>query len=797
MKAKLPTWIIYTSEWDFSNSADYTYDTNYISVTAGKATLLQVDQTHDSASEFSGGSHVGTVYSGGVLTLGNTGSCDGSSFNCAWELDESWTPQYSSMIGYWKLNEPSWNGTNGEVIDSSGRGFHGTAADHATTTVDSRLGGRVGSFDGNLDTVRVDHDNIFNILIGEKLSLMFWYKTTDTNGYFIGKSGGTSFYAILVDGNRIRPRLRDNSSVISDSYHSANVTDGKWHHCVVTIDHGNQLLVYVDGVKAGATKDISTLVDDIEMNSSFYFSGTNYNGLLDEIGVFKGVILSPSEIEYIYSRQSVKFSGMYFSNVINLGASGGWTNIDWVTSLPFSKELPGSSGNELSTDYASLVDSSGVNDDSDLSTDLIGLWHMNETVDNSAPGSTDYEDFSGLSNHGTDQGVTLIKGSSGILGNAVYSDASSGCIIFDSAANDMNMAEGGLSLWFKDDGSTPAANQSIIKFYAPGSSTLSLNFQKLNTGDYRGYYRGKTLAISKNLLSTGMWNHFSMTWSIVNDRIRIYINGSEVLPAATTWTASTQTDRIRLMGDQNCNSRYAGKVDEFSLWSRELHSNEVLELYRRGANRVKFQVRSCDDAACSGETWIGPDGTANTYFSELHNCSSINGATGECNGSVNVASPSLTFSDFVTAPSANQYFQYRAILESDDEVGVCAGSTTCMPSVSSIEIGPTGRYFAGSPTIVNNTPVSFSSLSALTETAGGTCTPTYQVSNDGATFYYWNGANWVVGASAAQSSNAAAVNTNLSSFVTDVAAGSLYWRAYLNSDGSQTCELDQLEFSYE
>jgi hypothetical protein len=83
MKAKLPTWIIYTSEWDFSNSADYTYDTNYISVTAGKATLLQVDQTHDSASEFSGGSHVGTVYSGGVLTLGNTGSCDGSSFNCA------------------------------------------------------------------------------------------------------------------------------------------------------------------------------------------------------------------------------------------------------------------------------------------------------------------------------------------------------------------------------------------------------------------------------------------------------------------------------------------------------------------------------------------------------------------------------------------------------------------------------------------------------------------------------------------------------------------------------------------
>ena len=244
-------------------------------------------------------------------------------------------------------------------------------------------------------------------------------------------------------------------------------------------------------------------------------------------------------------------------------------------------------------------------------------------------------------------------------------------------------------------------------------------------------------------------------------------------------------------------------MDEVAIWNRVLASEEVLELYRRGANRVKYQVRSCDDAACVGESWIGPDGSANTYFSELHNCSSINGATGECNGPVNTASPSLTFADFVTAPSANRYFQYRAILESDDEVGVCAGSTTCMPSVSSIKIGPTtnpgntGRYYGGSPFIENNNPVSFSSLSAMTETAGGTCAPSYQISNNGTNFYYYNAGSWVAASGAAQTSSAADVNTNLSSFVSDVASGYLYFRAYLNSDTTQTCEIDELEFTYQ
>ena len=84
-----------TSNFDFNTAGDYTYDTNYISVTAGRATLLTVDQTFSTASDFSAGTHLATQYTGGVLTIASAGGCDGTSTNCA-TLSADWTPKYAS-----------------------------------------------------------------------------------------------------------------------------------------------------------------------------------------------------------------------------------------------------------------------------------------------------------------------------------------------------------------------------------------------------------------------------------------------------------------------------------------------------------------------------------------------------------------------------------------------------------------------------------------------------------------------------------------------------------------------------
>ena len=48
-----------SSGWDFSNSSDYSFNSNFVEISSGRATLKEID-TNFSGSDFSSGSHVGT-----------------------------------------------------------------------------------------------------------------------------------------------------------------------------------------------------------------------------------------------------------------------------------------------------------------------------------------------------------------------------------------------------------------------------------------------------------------------------------------------------------------------------------------------------------------------------------------------------------------------------------------------------------------------------------------------------------------------------------------------------------------
>ena len=68
----------------------------------------------------------------------------------------------------------------------------------------------------------------------------------------------------------------------------------------------------------------------------------------------------------------------------------------------------------------------------------------------------------------------------------------------------------------------------------------------------------------------------------------------------------------------------------------------------------------------------------------------------------------------------------------------------------------------------------------------------YQVSNNGTSWYYHNGTNWVAASGLAQTNTAAEVNTNISSFDDEVGTGNIYFKAFLSSDGAQQVQLDQI-----
>ncbi|MGB0757367.1 MAG: type IV pilus modification PilV family protein [Patescibacteria group bacterium] len=71
----------------------------------------------------------------------------------------------------------------------------------------------------------------------------------------------------------------------------------------------------------------------------------------------------------------------------------------------------------------------------------------------------------------------------------------------------------------------------------------------------------------------------------------------------------------------------------------------------------------------------------------------------------------------------------------------------------------------------------------------------YQLSNDsGSTWEYWSGSAWVT-AGASNYNTASTINTNISSFATS--SGSILFRAFLESDGTQFVQLDEVSISCE
>jgi hypothetical protein len=90
-------------------------------------------------------------------------------------------------------------------------------------------------------------------------------------------------------------------------------------------------------------------------------------------------------------------------------------------------------------------------------------------------------------------------------------------------------------------------------------------------------------------------------------------------------------------------------VDELAIWNIALSATQAQNLYARGAARLKYQVRTCDDASCVGESWRGFDNTTTSYFeSTLNALRSFFSATIPLNFNV------------------NRYIQYRVEFESDD-----------------------------------------------------------------------------------------------------------------------------------
>lgn len=195
---------------------------------------------------------------------------------------------------------PFDNSTNSStyIYDASGTGNNGAkkANIEPFTTKDGFLGNAT-DYDGTNDYVKTAGKYI--IPKGEQ-TIAFWIKTTQgagnpyiiSNNRFTATTDGTSIRVDAVN-NELDVLLAYNGIREGYNYTSIDVTDGAWHHIVLTWDGtANDALIYhngayTSGVDMSAAGSTDASIDDFTIGiSSEDLSTSPFDGIIDEILVY-------------------------------------------------------------------------------------------------------------------------------------------------------------------------------------------------------------------------------------------------------------------------------------------------------------------------------------------------------------------------------------------------------------------------------------------------------------------------------------------------------------------------------
>jgi hypothetical protein len=762
-----------------TTQANYSIGSSTIDFTVNSCELTSASQTDNATNAFAGGSLVGAAFwDGNYLRLNSAAS--------NLELDSSWTPAWSNLIAYFKLNETSGTSLPGSVFDSSPLGLNvGTPTNITFGEPGAHLGlNTSASFLGSPSSITIPVSTSFQ---PTRITVGMWVQfnsDSDTYQYLMDNTWGAS--GILIQIFPGLTALDFDISNVGDFSLTYPFQTGTWYYFAFSYN-GTAMDIYLNGVKqielpVAGTPDIqwasnSHLFIGRGSDPSCAGDACALNAEMDDIAIWD-TGLTAEAIASIYQHQSAAHAGTINSRIMDsLSSDASWTNLSWVPTLPFFKELPDSFTttpiSEIASDYSSQT--------SNLMNGILGLWHLDEVT-----GASAMVDSSGNGNNSDSTSATF--GSPGKFGASA--NFSTGTNIISAVSNLPVAATPRTVSFWMNTGSTGSASLFSYGTGAPGQlfEVDLFNSNHLIIHWWGGYAQGIIYSINT-------WSHIVAVYDGVN--ANLYQDGI----LTSTQAVSLNTGASSVTFGSGTLGSYAGNLDEVSLWSRALSANEVTELYRRGANRIKYQVQTCQHAAdCTNSpNWQGPDGTNQTYFSELDNTTAYDKVNNVPSGSVNAGLPNMIFSNFAgTQPAANRYFQYRTILESDDTSTNCnydgtgVPNTWCSPELKSTSVGP-GHYGNSVNTVSNSTGQGYVTLSSFAETLGtGGCTTgvVYNLSKDNSTWYYWNGSAWTLAnGSVVQANAATSINSNIATFPVQVGTGTLYFKAFLQSSGTSTCSL--------
>ena len=216
----------------------------------------------------------------------------------------------NGLVGYWRMEESSWNGTAGEVKDSSGNSFNGARSGNATTA--SGKFGNGGSFDGTSDYVSLG--NTASVSGATGITISSWiYTNSNPDETIIGRAlasaGATRGYRLYTDfsGTIFFTITTTGTGTSSNASWNTGITlsQSSWQHIVTSYDGPSATArIFVNGALQATNTALTTgsMADGADIATIGASNDGNYsvNGKVDDLRLYNRA-LSPAEVAKLYA----------------------------------------------------------------------------------------------------------------------------------------------------------------------------------------------------------------------------------------------------------------------------------------------------------------------------------------------------------------------------------------------------------------------------------------------------------------------------------------------------------------
>jgi cytochrome c1 len=215
------------------------------------------------------------------------------------------------LVAYWKMDEDSWNGKSGEIVDSSGNKNHGIAmnGDNTSSTTEFSISGKFDGIDDYLDFTSDRFSNIFTD--NDNFTISAWIKLDSLpveHNTIVGQSFGHSMVFGVTPFGKLYLNMDDTRANSVKSNNSLSIDN--WHHVVVT--HSGAKNDYManfyidgqfdnkgrsydgDGVSASSGEMYIGWQSRADVGANSYFSGQ-----IKEVRIYRRLLLE-EEIKNLY-----------------------------------------------------------------------------------------------------------------------------------------------------------------------------------------------------------------------------------------------------------------------------------------------------------------------------------------------------------------------------------------------------------------------------------------------------------------------------------------------------------------